>query len=133
MVYSMFVALAVQWESFGLTFVSKGKSVVAAMRPFGEVALPPREFLHTNADLSKLTESLRLIDGSTRVIMDATGRYHEPVVSALRAARIYVSVVNPKLIKDFGNNSLRFLRIYHARVRQYLDATEPLDEAADDS
>jgi len=87
--------------------VSKGKSVVAAMRPFGEVALPPREFLHTSAGLSKLTESLRLFDGSTRVIMEATGRYHEPVVSALRAAGIFVSVVNPKLIKDFSNNSLR--------------------------
>lgn len=87
--------------------VSKGKSVVAAMRPFGEVALPPREFLHTSADLSALTESLRLIDGNTRVILEATGRYHEPVVVALRDAGIFVSIVNPKLIKDFGNNSLR--------------------------
>ena len=49
--------------------VSKGKSMVVAMRPFGEVALPPREFLHTSADLSALTESLRLIDGNTRVIL----------------------------------------------------------------
>ena len=30
--------------------VSKGKSVVAAMRPFGEVALPPHEVLHTSED-----------------------------------------------------------------------------------
>lgn len=87
--------------------VSKGKSVVAAMRPFGEVALPPREFLHTNEDLSALMESLRLIDGDTRVILEATGRYHEPVVMALRDAGIFVSIINPKLIKDFGNNSLR--------------------------
>ena len=87
--------------------VSKGKSVVAAMRPFGEVALPPREFLHTSADLSALTESLRLLPGNTRVILEATGRYHEPVALALREAGIFVSVVNPKLIKDFGNNSLR--------------------------
>ena len=87
--------------------VSKGKSVVAAMRPFGEVILPPYEFLHTSAELSALTDSLCLIDSSMRVIMEATGRYHEPVVRALRAAGIFVSVVNPKLIKDFGNNSLR--------------------------
>jgi transposase len=87
--------------------VSKGKSVVAAMRPFGEVALPPREFLHTSADLSALTESLRLIEGNTRVILEATGRYHEPIVMALRGAGIFVSIVNPKLIKDFGRNSLR--------------------------
>ena len=87
--------------------VSKGKSMVAAMRPFGEVALPPCEFLHTSAGLSALTESLRLIDGNTRVILEATGRYHEPVAIALRDAGIFVSIVNPKLIKDFGNNSLR--------------------------
>jgi Transposase and inactivated derivatives len=87
--------------------VSKGKSVVAAMRPFGEVALPPREFLHTRTDLLAMTESLRLIEGDTRVILEATGRYHEPVVTALRGAGIFVSIVNPKLIKDFGNNSLR--------------------------
>lgn len=87
--------------------ISKGKSMVAAMRPFGEVALPPREFLHTSADLSALTESLRLLPGNTRVILEATGRYHEPVALALREAGLFVSVVNPKLIKDFGNNSLR--------------------------
>ena len=87
--------------------VSKGKSVVAAMRPFGEVVLSPREFLHTSADLSAMTESLRLIDGDIRVILEATGRYHEPVVASLRNAGIFVSIVNPKLIKDFGNNSLR--------------------------
>ena len=39
--------------------VSKGRSVVAAMRPFGEVALPPREFLHTSEGLSALSEALR--------------------------------------------------------------------------
>lgn len=87
--------------------ISKGKSMVAAMRPFGEVALPPREVLHTNEDLSALMQALRLIDGNIRVILEATGRYHEPVVAALREAGIFVSVVNPKLIKDFGNNSLR--------------------------
>ena len=87
--------------------VSKGKSVVSAMRPFGEVVIAPHEILHTNADLSAFTQSLSLIDGNTRVILEATGRYHEPVVMALREAGLFVSVVNPKLIKDFGNNSLR--------------------------
>ena len=36
--------------------VSKGKSVVTAMRPFVEVALTPREFLHTGSDLSAVKE-----------------------------------------------------------------------------
>lgn len=98
--------------------VSKGKSVVTAMRPFGEVALPPREFLHTSSDLSALSESLSLIEGNTRVILEATGRYHEPVVMSLREAGISVSVVNPKLIKDFGNNSLRKVKTDKADARK---------------
>ena len=40
--------------------VSKGKSMVAALRPMGEVALLPREFLHTEVGLEQmLTPSLR--------------------------------------------------------------------------
>jgi transposase len=39
--------------------------------------------------------------------MEYTGRYYEPVARSLAGAGLYVSVVNPKLIKDYGNNSLR--------------------------
>ena len=40
--------------------VSKGKSMVAALRPMGEVALLPQEFLHTWVGLEQmLTPSLR--------------------------------------------------------------------------
>ena len=40
--------------------VSKGKSMVAALRPFGEVALTPREFPHSTIGLEHLV--LTLID-----------------------------------------------------------------------
>lgn len=33
--------------------VSKGKSTVVALRPMGEVALPPTEYLHTEIELEK--------------------------------------------------------------------------------
>jgi transposase len=39
--------------------------------------------------------------------MEHTGRYYEPVASWLSAAGIFVSAVNPWLIKDFGNESIR--------------------------
>ena len=42
-----------------------------------------------------------------RIVMECTGRYHEPVVKALSEAGLFGSVVNPHLIKNFGNNSLR--------------------------
>ena len=87
--------------------VSKGKSMVAAMRPLGEVALAPREFRHTGVELEKLIHLLQTLGGETRVVMEATGRYHEPVAAALHEAGVYVSVVNPILIHDYGNNSVR--------------------------
>jgi len=47
------------------------------------------------------------LGGETLVVLEATGRYHEPVVSVLHNAGIYVSVVNPLLVHDYQNNSLR--------------------------
>ena len=65
--------------------VSKGRSTVAVMRPFGEVVISPIEVRHTDSELSKLAELLKSLDGETRVVMEATGNYHVSVArSALR-------------------------------------------------
>lgn len=87
--------------------VSKGKSTVAVMRPFGEVVLSPFEVSHTDKDLSALAEKLKSLPGETRVVMEYTGYYHAPVALALHEAGIYVSAVNAMLVHDYGNNSLR--------------------------
>lgn len=39
--------------------------------------------------------------------MEHTGRYYEGIAKVLHEAGIYVSAVNPLLIKEYGNNSLR--------------------------
>ena len=39
--------------------------------------------------------------------MEHTGRYYKPLVRELSQANLFVSAVNPKLIKDFSDNSLR--------------------------
>lgn len=87
--------------------VSKGKSMVAVARPFGQVVLKPFLVSHTSSELRKLADSLKSLEGETRVILEHTGRYYEPVAHLLHAAGFFVSAVNPKLIKDYGNNSLR--------------------------
>lgn len=87
--------------------VSKGKSMIAVMRPFGEVVVSPFEVRHTDRELSELAGLLKSLDGETRVVMEYTGNYHAPVAYALHEAGIYVTVVNPMLIHDYGNNSLR--------------------------
>ena len=87
--------------------VSKGKSMIAVMRPFGEVVVSPFEVLHTDSELSKLARLLKSLDGETRVVMESTGNYHAPVAWLLHDAGLYVSVVNAMLVHDYGNNSLR--------------------------
>lgn len=87
--------------------VSKGKSMVAVARPFGQVVLKPFSVSHTPSELRKLADSLKSLEGETRVILEHTGRYYEPVALRLHTAGLFVSAVNPKLIKDYGNNSLR--------------------------
>ena len=87
--------------------VSKGKSMVAVMRPFGEVVFSPFEVSHTDKDLTDLAKRLKSLPGETRVVMEHTGYYHAPVAVALHEAGIYVSAVNAMLVHDYGNNSLR--------------------------
>lgn len=87
--------------------VSKGKSMVCVLRPFGELVVNPYTVGHTASELESLARSLKSLDGETRVVMEHTGRYYEPVAQALHEAGLYVSAVNPQLIKKYGNNSLR--------------------------
>lgn len=87
--------------------VSKGKSMIAVMRPFGEVVVTPYEVRHTGSELSELAKLLRSLDGETRIVMESTGNYHTPIAVALYDAGFYVSVVNAVLVHDYKNNSLR--------------------------
>ena len=87
--------------------VSKGKSMVAALRPMGEVALLPQEFLHTAPGLDQMAHAILALGEDTRVVMEATGRYHEPVAAALSAYGIYVCILNPLYIKQSGAGSIR--------------------------
>ena len=87
--------------------VSKGKSMVAVMRPFGEVVVSPFEVQHTDSELGKLAGLLKSLNGETRVVMESTGNYHAPIACWLYESGVYVSVVNAMLVHDYGNNSLR--------------------------
>lgn len=98
--------------------VSKGKSMVSVLRPFGEVVAKPFTVHHTGSELRELADYLKSLDGETRAVMEHTGRYYEPVAQFLHDAGIYVSAVNPKLIKDYGNNTLRKVKTDKADSRK---------------
>ena len=50
--------------------------------------------------------------------MEHTGRYYEPVARFLHEEGVFVSAVNPKLIKDYGNNTLRKVKTDKADARK---------------
>ena len=87
--------------------VSKGKSTVAIMRPFGEVIAEPFEVSHTDTELRKLACFLEKLPGETRIVMEYTGSYWQPIAKVLHDAGFFVSAVNALLIYKYGNNSIR--------------------------
>lgn len=71
------------------------------------MAITPREFPHSAIGLEQLVLALIDLGKDTRVIMEATGRYHEPIAAALHESGIYVSILNPILIHQSGGGSVR--------------------------
>ena len=86
--------------------VSKGKSTVAVMQPFGVVVASPFEISHNGQELKELVERLKLLPGETKVVMEYTGNYYEPIARYLHNEGIYVSVVNAMLLHNYSGNSI---------------------------
>lgn len=87
--------------------VSKGKSMVAIVQPFGVVVAEPFEVSHNGQALSELVERVKRLPDETKVVMEYTGTYYEPIANALHNAGIFVCVVNPLLIDDYSTNRVR--------------------------
>lgn len=82
--------------------VSKGKSMVAVMRPFGAVVATPYKVSHTDAALKTLAKFLKILPGETRIVMESP----KSTINPLSEAGLFVSVVNTLLIYRHGNNSI---------------------------
>ena len=87
--------------------VSKGKSMVAIIRPLGEIVAAPFGIKHSASDIKSLVNLIHSVEGESRIVMEHTGRYYEVLAHQLSKADLFVSAINPKLIKDFDNDSLR--------------------------
>jgi len=98
--------------------VSKGKSMVAVLRPLGIVVARPFQVSHTAAELGKLANFLQGLDGETKVIMEHTGRYYEPIAQVIQEQGVFVSAVNPLLIREYGGNSLRRVKTDKADAKK---------------
>lgn len=88
--------------------VSKGKSTVCLLKPYGEIVCKPFEVQHTEEDLEELANLLQKLDGEIKIVMEATGIYHLPILTFLLEKGFFISVINPFMMKKFSrNNSLR--------------------------
>ena len=61
--------------------VSKGKSTVCILKPYGEIVSKPFNITHTQKDLSELSSMLFRLNDEVKIVMEATGIYHLPVLT----------------------------------------------------
>lgn len=88
--------------------VSKEKSTVCILKPYGEIVCRPFEVPHRGKELNSLAELLRRLDGKVRIVMEATGIYHLPILTFLKEQGFFVAVVNPFVMKRYAkDNSIR--------------------------
>jgi transposase len=87
--------------------VSKEKSTVCILKPYGEVIKSPYEVTHTETQLVELVSTIMNLGDEVRVVMEATGNYHLAILSFLKEHGIFVSVINPFVMKKYVNMTLR--------------------------
>ena len=114
--------------------VSKRKSTVAILRPGGKTVVKPFDVSHLSSDFQSLTKLISELDGETRIVMECTGNYYEPVARELSQAGFFVSAVNPQIIRNFQgqDNPLRKVKTDKAdsvKIARYaLDSWENLKQ-----
>jgi len=87
--------------------VSKGKSMVAALTEYGELVMKPREYAHNESELIGLITQLQSYGAEIRIVLEATSHYHFSIVKRFQSAGLFVSVVNPFLMKKYLDGSIR--------------------------
>ena len=87
--------------------VSKGKSTVCILKPYGEVLMSPNDYEHTQRDLKKLVDQMDSFEDEIHVTMEATGNYHYPIATYLKKRDYDVRIVNPLEMKRYRCQGIR--------------------------
>lgn len=87
--------------------VSKEKSTVCIVKPYGETIVRPFEVMHTEDALKNLSTLISKFDDEIRIVMEATGVYHLPILSYLKEKNLFVSIVNPLEMKRYRCKGIR--------------------------
>ncbi len=87
--------------------VSKEKSTVCILKPYGEVIKSPFDVNHTQTELNNLVKLLNSLTGEIKVVMEATGYYHYPILNYLQENNFFVSVINALVMNKYSNIAIR--------------------------
>lgn len=88
--------------------ISKGKSTVSIMSIEGEIIKEPFDINHTIQDLNTLKIVLdKFPIQDIKIVMEATGNYHLPILHYLSNCNYFVIVENALKIKKFKDIDLR--------------------------
>ena len=87
--------------------VAKAKSMVAILSDDSEIIKAPFEIANTESGLSSLCKIIKELQDKVYCVVESTGVYHFPVVSYLQENDIFVSVVNPLIIKKYASMDIR--------------------------
>jgi len=81
--------------------IAKRKSTVCALKDGKKILWKPFNIYHQRSDVESLIAKIKALDEEVKIIMEATGIYHKPLLISLKDAGLFVSVVNPLKMKRF--------------------------------
>lgn len=87
--------------------VSKGKSTICILKPYGEIISSPFVVNHTQSELSEVANMLLRFNEEVRIVMEATGNYHHSVLMFFLNKGLFVSVINSLVMHKYITCSLR--------------------------
>ncbi len=87
--------------------VSKTKSTICILKPYGEIISSPFEIQHTEKELTEVSNMLLRLDEEVRIVMESTGNYHYPILTFFPKKGLFVSVINSLAMHKYATCSLR--------------------------
>lgn len=91
--------------------ISKGHCTVSAYAGQNKLKGPRvKNYRHTKSELADLVSNIKKLDYNVRIVMEDTGVYSLPVIQYLSENNIFVSVVNPVVIKKFNDNKIHEIK-----------------------
>ena len=110
--------------------VSKGKSTVCCMRDYGEIIAGPMDISHVDTEMRVFAKMLGGFREEVRVVMEATGIYHLPIMSYLLGRGFFVSVINPYQMKQYRTEGQGLRKVKTDKADSMLIAKYGIDHWA---